>query len=281
MNKTELGSKTAKGGFANEKAICKKFNSWRNDIEAQEWLNIMGYDIKKLNSVKAIQIPTSIKKIDLSKFEVKEEEEEEYEQFVRFKKADAQIRIIIMIGNILKIENLSLKKANSDADYNQIDKRTVEVYREIWSFDDEIAFWLKLFTGELDPKKYSRKTGIKKFKDERRLFLNEMPEIIQKKIICFFKRNRIMVISDIIKGRGGLSADWILVTRFNPNNKTTTWTLKDINVAMNFFGSGEICVSPRGSLHIGKVTMQRKGGTPDPTKIQFKMKPCQLFEIGE
>jgi len=45
---------------------------------------------------------------------------------VRFKKADAQIRIIITIGNILKIENLSLKKANSDADYNQIDKRTVD-----------------------------------------------------------------------------------------------------------------------------------------------------------
>jgi len=280
MNKTELGSKTAKGGFANEKAICKKFNSWRKDIEAQEWLNIMGYDIKKLNSVKAIQIPTHIKKIDLSKFEVKEEEEE-YEQFVRFKKADAQIRIIIMIGNILKIENLSLKKANSDADYNQIDKRTVEVYQEIWNFDDEIAFWLKLFTGELDPKRYSRKTGIKKFKDKRRLFLNEMPEIIQKKIINFFKKNRIMVISDIIKGRGGLSADWMLITKFNSKNKTTTWTLKDINVAMNFFGSGEICVSPRGSLHIGKVTMQRKGGTPDPTKIQFKMKPCQLFEIGE
>jgi hypothetical protein len=278
MNKTELGSKTAKGGFANEKAICKKYNSWRKDIEAQEWLKIMGYDIKKLNSVKAIQVPTRIKKSDLSKFEVKEEE---YEQFVRFKKADAQIRIIIKIGNILKIENLSLKKANSNADYNQIDKRTVENYQEMWKFDNEIAFWLKLFTGELDPKRYSRKTGIKKYKDKRRLFLNEMPEIIQKKIISFFKRNRIMIISDIIKGRGGLSADWILITRFNPKNETTTWTLRDINVAMNFFGSDEICVSPRGSLCIGKVTMQRKGGTPDPTKLQFKMKPCQLFEIGE
>ena len=92
MNKTELGSKTAKGGFANEKAICKKFNGWKKDKEAQEWLKIMGYDIKKLDSVKAIQVPTRIKKTDLSKFEVKEEE---YEQFVRFKKADAQIRIII------------------------------------------------------------------------------------------------------------------------------------------------------------------------------------------
>ena len=92
MDKTELGSKTAKGGFANEKAICKKFNAWKNDKEAQEWLKIMGYDIKKLDSVKTIQVPTRIKKSDLSKFEVKEEE---YEKFVRFKKADAQIRIII------------------------------------------------------------------------------------------------------------------------------------------------------------------------------------------
>lgn len=109
----------------------------------------MGYDIKKLDSVKAIQVPTKIKKSDLSKFVVSEEK---YGQFVRFKKADAQIRIIIKIGNILKIENLSLKKANSDADYNQIDKRTVADYQEMWKFDDEIAFWLKLFTGELTSK---------------------------------------------------------------------------------------------------------------------------------
>jgi len=278
MNKSEVGSKTAKGGFANEKAICKKFNAWENDIEAQEWLKIMGYDIKKLDSVKAIQVPTRIKKSDLSKFEVNEEE---YEQFARFKKADAQIRIIIKIGNILKIENLSLKKANSDADYNQIDKRTVTDYQEMWKFDDEIAFWLKLFTGELDHKKYSRKIGIKKFRDKRRLFLNEIPETIQNKIIRFFERNRIIIISDIIKGRGGLSADWMLVTRLNREKKITTWTLRDINVVMNFFGSGKICISPKGSLYIGKITMQRKGGTPDPTKIQFKIKPCQLFNLGE
>ena len=278
MNKTEVGSKTAKGGFANEKAICRKFNAWRKDKEAQEWLKIMGYDIKKLDSVKAIQVPTRIKKSDLSKFEVKENE---YEQFVRFKKADAQIRIIIKIGNILKIENLSLKKANSDADYNQIDKRTVADYQEMWKFDDEIAFWLKLFTGELNPKNYSRKTGIKKFRDKRRLFLSEMPETIQKEIIEFFKRNQIIIISDIIKGRGGLSANWMLVTRLNREIKTTTWTLIDINVVMNFLGSGDICISPKGSLYIGKITMQRKGGTPDPTKIQFKIKPCLLFNLGE
>ena len=278
MNKTELGSKTAKGGFANEKAICKKFNAWRKDIEAQEWLKIMGYDIKKLNSVKAIQVPTRIKKSDLSKFEV---DEEEYEQFIRFKKADAQIRIIITIGNILKIENLSLKKANSDADYNQVDKRLVDAYQEMWGFDDNIACWLKLFTGENNPKSFIKLTGKIKLRDKRRLFLDEMPEDIRNKILDFFKENKIIVVSDILKGRGGLSANWMLVTRYNKDEDTTTWTLKDINSAMNFFGRGDVKISPRGSLYMGKITMQRKGGAPDPTKLQFKIKPCQLFEIGE
>lgn len=185
------------------------------------------------------------------------------------------------LGSKTAKEGFANKKANSDADYNQIDKRTVDEYQKMWKFNDEIAFWLKLFTGELDPKQYIRNADIKKFRDERRLFLNEVPEVFQKKIIRFFDINRIMVISDIIKGRGGLSADWMLVTRFNVENETTTWALNDINVVMNFFGSGEICISPKGSLYIGKITMQRKGGTPDPTKLQFKIKPCQLFKLGE
>jgi hypothetical protein len=76
MDRKELGSKTAKGGFANEKSICKKFNSWKNDNEAQEWLKIMGYSIDKLSSVKAIQVPTRIKKTDLGEFEIDEKEYE-------------------------------------------------------------------------------------------------------------------------------------------------------------------------------------------------------------
>jgi hypothetical protein len=92
MDKKELGSKTAKGGFANEKSICKKFNSYQHDNEAQEWLKTMGYSIDKLSSVKAIQVPARIKKTKLSEFEI---DEKEYEGLMKFKKADAQIRIII------------------------------------------------------------------------------------------------------------------------------------------------------------------------------------------
>jgi hypothetical protein len=48
--------------FANEKAICRKFNNCRKDKEAQNWLRIMGYNLSKIDSVEAIQIPTKIKK---------------------------------------------------------------------------------------------------------------------------------------------------------------------------------------------------------------------------
>jgi len=77
MNKTKLGSKTAKGGFANEKIICRKFNSWKKDEEAQEWLKIMSYNIMKINSVKAIQIPTRIKKSEIEKFRISGEDFED------------------------------------------------------------------------------------------------------------------------------------------------------------------------------------------------------------
>jgi len=227
--------------------------------------------------VVAIQVPTKISQKDIEKYNVTIEE---YNEFVKFKKSDAQVKLIIKIGNIIKIENLSLKKANSNADYNQIDKRTVDSYKEMWKFDDEIAFWLKLFTGEILPKDAKKLIGNIKPRENRRLFLDEFPERIQSKIVNFFERNKILVISDLLKGRGGLSANWMLVTMRNVDKESTSWILKDINITMNFYGYGKVFITPRGSLHIGRITMQRKGGTPDPTKLQFKFKPCELFEIA-
>jgi len=277
MTTFEIGSTTAKGGFANEKAICSKFNNWRTDNEAQIWLKIMGYNPKEIDSVEAIQIPMRMKKEDVENLGIKEK----FEELMKFKKTDAQIRIVITIGKIIKVENLSLKKANSDADYNQVDKRWVDTYKEIWKFDEEVAFGLKLFTGEIKPSSYSEIIKGKTLRDKRRIFLDELSEELREKIIRFFKDNKILVVSDILKGRGGLSANWMLVTRYNKNNNTTTWILKDINTVMNFFGFGDVKISPRGSLYIGRITMQRKGGTPDPTKLQFKIKPCELFKIME
>jgi hypothetical protein len=48
MDLIQRGSKTAKDGFKNEKDIVDKFNNWKKDKIAQDWLKIMGYDIKEI-----------------------------------------------------------------------------------------------------------------------------------------------------------------------------------------------------------------------------------------
>lgn len=214
MTSFELGSQTAKGGFANEKNICEKFNSWRKDKEAQIWLKIMGYDIRKIDPVKAIHIPTRLKKSDIERFSLRED----FEELVRFKKADAQLRIHVTIGNIIKVEDLSLKqvtirKNKPTSGFNQVDKRWVASYQQIWNFDKDVAIGLKLFTGEIKPLKEIVATI--KLRDKRRVYLDEMPRDLSDKIVDFFKNNKILVISDILKGRGGLSANWMLVTRYD------------------------------------------------------------------
>jgi len=151
----------------------------------------------------------------------------------------------------------------------------------MWHFNNEISLALKLFTGEISPYKHPEMLKVKPelLRDKRRVFLTELKDDIVQKIIGFFTYHKILVVSDILKGRGGFAADWMLVTKYEKKRDETTWILKDINTVMDFFGQGNVRVSSRGSLYIGRITMQRKGGTPDPTKLQFKIKPCELFEL--
>jgi len=142
---------------------------------------------------------------------------------------------------------------------------------ELWNIPNDIIRLLKLFTGEIKPTK-------KKLKDSRRTLLSEFSNEDQEKILDFFKQNKILIISDLLKGRGEFSADWVLVI-LKANNESR-WILKSINEAMNVFGSGEIRITERGSLRIGTILMQRKGGDNgrDTAKmLQFKINPVELF----
>jgi hypothetical protein len=274
MNKQEIGSMTAKGGFINETDICNKFVDYKNDNEAKTWLSIMGYNPNKIQKIFAIQIPV---RINLEKAISLGVSQEKYDETIKFKKADIQVRVEIIIDDILHVENISLKKANKSAGFNQVDKRPVLTYKETWKFNDDIAKWLRLFTGDILPEEILSKKEIQIIRDKRRLFLDEMPIEKMNSIVQFFKNNKSLIISDILRGRGGLSAEWFLVTRKN-NDNSIDWILKDINNVCNFYSQGEVEISPRGSLKIGRATMQRKGGTPDPTSLQFKINPLALFE---
>ena len=251
MNKKDLiklGSETAKGESRNEKDVINRFNNWAKDETAQKWLKAMGYKIKDIEYVKASKIR-------------------------RQYKADVQVRvrIVIKLKSQEDLQNLQVKLVSNPQGFNQIDKRWVDKYVELWNIPEDITRILKLFTGEIKPIK-------KRLKDKRRILLTEMDESDQEKIVNFFKRNKILIVSDLLKGRGEFSADWILVIlRINDKSR---WVLKSINEAMNIFGNGDVRITPQGSLKIGKIGMQRKGGDAgrETSKmLQFKINPVELF----
>lgn len=255
-----LGSETAKGGFANEKAIAKKFVNWKRDKEAQKWLEIMGYNLNEIKRVEAV--------------------------LLHGHKTDVQIKVIITLKQAISIQNLSIKKANNDADFNQIDKRWVKNYINLWDIPKNIVNILEIFCGKISPKQLLKEGKItkekyKKLRDKRRFFMDEFESRHKKSIIDFFTKNKLLIITDILKGRGQFAADWMLVTRYDKKKDETSWVLADINKAMSILGEGEVKISQRGSISIGRITLQRKGGDggrETGKMLQFKIKPCDLFK---
>lgn len=241
-----LGSNTARGGFRNEDDVVEKFNNWKTDEDAQKWLETMGYLIKEIERVEAIKLHGY--------------------------KTDVQVQITIYLKKAISAENISIKLVSNPQGFNQVDKRWVENYIEMWEIPSDLAKVLKQFTGETLPESTN---GLR---DPRRLFLDEMSKAVQNKIIDFFTKNKILVVSDILKGRGKFSAGWMLVVLKSKDE--SRWVLKSINHAMNVFAEGEVRITPQGSLKIGKIGMQRKGGDGgrDSAKmLQFKINPVELF----
>jgi len=255
MNKKDLiqlGSATAKGGFQNERDVVAKFNNWKKDKIAQKWLQAMEYKLDDIEYVKASKVVGQYK-ADIQ----------------------VQIQISIKLKSQLDVQNLQVKLVSNPQGFNQIDKRWIDKYAELWDIPKEIVKDLKLFTGETKPTK-------KNLKDPRRMLIAEMDKENQKRIVNFFEENRILIISDLIQGRGKFSADWMLVI-LKANNKVE-WALKSINEAMNIFGEGGVRITNQGSIRIGKIGMQRKGGDngrPTANMLQFKINPVELFYRDE
>jgi len=238
------GSSTAKSGFKNEDDVVKKFNNWKKDKDAQCWLKIMEYDLDKIERVKAIKITGS-------------------------HKTDVQVKIKIYLKDAIVAENISVKLVSNLNGFNQIDKRWVDKYAELWKMPKNIIKSLKLFTGEIRPQK-------RKLKDPRKMFFNEMDNQTQKDIVDFFESNKFLVIADILKGRDRLSASWMLIY-IKPNN---LWTLLPMSVIINFYGNGEVRITNKGSIKIGRIGMQRKGGDngrPTANMLQFKINPAEII----
>ncbi len=140
-----------------------------------------------------------------------------------------------------------------------------------------MATALKFFTGELSPHLYPQPVEYKDSK-KRRLFMDELTEDDRRIVLDFLNLKKHRIISDAIMGRGALKADYVLVTERDTDKYR--WIIVDITTACDHYSTGNVGMTPRGSLKIGRITAQRKGGTPDPESLQFKMNPLHLFELG-
>ena len=132
---------------------------------------------------------------------------------------------------------------------------------------------LKLYTGEIEP-------YINKPKTYNRMLINEFNAKEQNELIEFIRNNKSLIVSDILKGRGQFSAEWMLVI-LKATNKEVKWALKPMNFCLNLFGNDDVVISKKGNIRIGKITMQRKGGDggrKSAQMLQFKINPCLIFD---
>ncbi len=247
MDLVQKGSQTAKNGFKNEKDICNKFNSWEYDNEAKLWLNIMQYDLDEIENINA--------------------------SVLHGYKSDIYVQITIKFKSVIHTENIQVKLVSNKKGFNQVDKRWLSHYQEMWDIPPNVYRLLQYYTGEKIPYK-------KDVKDNRRMFINEFSTEEQQELLVWFENKKALILSDIIKGRGEFSAKWILVAQLFDNR--TRWVLVNINEALRHYSSGSVKISPKGSIYIGHVTAQRKGGDngrKTANMLQFKLDPTELFDL--
>ena len=246
-NEQLQGSQTAKNGFKNEDDIVDKFNNWNQDDDAKKWLLIMQYNLEEIEYVKAVKLSGQ--------------------------KTDVQAQVTIKLKEAIDVQNLQVKLVSNEKGFNQIDKRWVDKYVELWQIPVPIVSIFKRYSGELPP-------TIENPKDKRRMFANEFTTAEQESILTWLNQNKSLIVSDILKGRGQFSAEWMLDAQKVKLN--SRWVLKPMNFCLNYFGNGEIVITTQGNFRIAKIGMQRKGGDggrPTANMLQFKINPAELFEI--
>jgi len=248
QDSVSLGSKTAKGGFANEEYVINKFNNWQTDKISRKWLLAMGYNLDTIEYVQAIKI-TGGYKADLQ----------------------LQITISVKLKHEIDYQNIQVKLVSNKKGFNQIDKRWLDKYQELWNIPQEVLLLLKYYTGELTPYKLTSR-------DTRRMFATEFSKQEQEKMLSFLSQNKTLIISDVIKGRGKFASEWMLVIV----KEIDKWALKPINFVLNHYTKGEVKITKQGNFRIGKITMQRKGGDggrKTAQMLQFKIDPTELLEL--
>jgi len=228
--------------FKNETEIAAKFNNWKADTDARDWLAAMGYKFAEIEVVLASK--------------------------PHGEKADVEVKVKTKAGEAT--EGISIKLVSSPNGFNQIDKRWLSHYAKMWKMPATVTAALKLFLGETPPSRSGRNPD--------RMFLNELDPDAQKAVVDFFTANKAEIASDLFSGDGIHAAGWVMVA-LKATDKTR-WAMRNAADTIKFFSDGPVTITRAGNLKIGRITMQRKGGDAGretAKMLQFKINPALLF----
>ena len=221
--KVESGSKTAKDGFHNEDEIRNKFDHWVTDGDARAWLAAMNHD------------PAEIESVTTSK--------------PHGEKADVEVTVRTKAGET--VDRISIKLVSSPNGFNQIDKRWLANYAEMWNMPRDVFEALSLYVGETPPRAQSR--------DSKRMYLDELDEKTQASVVDFFSTHKDEIVSDFIAGDGDHAADWMMVTYKTIDGPR--WVIRSSFDAIKYFGSGDVRITKKGNLKSAASQCNAKAAT--------------------
>jgi hypothetical protein len=270
MTFESTGSEAARGGFRNEGALEDAING-RTALGIQ-LLDAMAVDAS--SSVRASQVASRLSASSLGALlGISAISQEVLRASTQHQKAD----LLVNVAGDRRV-TASLKKANAGSDFNQVDRRPVDVYQRFWEFSDEVALSLKLFTGDLSPSEFAKHSqGLRLSEDHHRIAFPDLSAAQQAAVLDFFKANKHKIVSDLVRGKGPLAADFMIVTQ--QDGPITRIHISRMSDVVDYLCQPPVSVGPRTTFCVGHLTAQRKGGTPDPTSLQFKVKPSILLNV--
>ena len=274
------GSEIAKSGFKNENFIKFEFNQWKTSVYAQQWLEEMEYDLKK------------IKKIEVK---------------IGRETGRARQKSDIILNIDGKDEKISVKYSKGTVNYNQIGRGWVETFAKNWSMPQEIINIMKKYVGELNhqiedymsdleikelEKKretYLSKKTLSVVRRQKRLCLLDFSEQERKLVLDFFDKNRELIARYLIQGKE-FPTDWLLVVNHDEEKITKTKIVK-ISKFIEYIIKFPAMISSQGVLHAARITFQRKSGDPGAIhkesgreyaqQLQPKFHPNDIFELDD
>ena len=176
-----------------------------------------------------------------------------------------------------KVAGVSIKlvKNVKTGGYNHLDRRSVATFMGFFDktdTSDRVKELFDKFCGVVPPDKNS--------KSSKRMFMNEFSKEDQDIVINWLNDNKKKVLNLIFAGSVNYkegeddsfdknhAADYIL-TSYGING---TKKLEKITDKIKEYDDAEWKLTPNGSLKLGNITLQRKGGSGQPDNIQFKIK---------